>query len=101
MTDEMKKKIEFVKKVNEAVTFAGKSVEQVNYKVFEDKEYPDSYREYVEVIYKGGARAVRNCSGNSCYAIFEEIARLLFGGYYSEVPAIEQIENDPRYVLVS
>lgn len=98
LTEEKKKKIEFVKKLNEAIQFAGKNVEQVNYKIFESDS---AVRELLEVIYKGGARAVRNCTGDSCYTIFEELGKLLYGGYYDEVRDIERLENDPEYKLIS
>ena len=58
-------------------------------------------KEYLEVVYKGGARAVRNCTGDSCYAIIEELGKLVYGGYYAEVTDIERIENDPKYKLIS
>lgn len=98
LTEEKKKKIEFVKKLNEAFQVVGKSVEQVNYKIFESDNV---IKEYLEVVYKGGARAVRNCTGDSCYAIIEELGKLVYGGYYAEVTDIERIENDPKYRLIS
>ena len=98
LTEEKKKKIEFVKKLNEAFQVVGKSVEQVNYKIFESDNV---IKEYLEVIYKGGARAVRNCTGDSCYAILEELGKLVYGGYYTEVADIERLENDPKYKLIS
>ena len=98
LTEEMKKKIEFVKKLDEAIKVAGKNVEQVNYKIFESDHV---IREYLEVIYKGGARAARNCTGDSCYAIVEELGSLLYGGYYDEVGHLERYESSPEYKLIS
>lgn len=98
LTEEKKKKIEFVKKLNEAFQIVGNNVEQVNYKIFESDSV---IKEYLEVIYKGGARAVRNCTGDSYNAIIEELGKLVYGGYYTEVKDIERLENDPKYKLIS
>ena len=55
----------------------------------------DSYsvQEMLVIHYRGGAYAARNATHNSNSANFQEIGRLLNGGYYEENEALEQLES--------
>jgi hypothetical protein len=58
--------------------------------------YIDYTKEYLVINYKGGARTVRICSGNSYSAIFEEISKYLDRGYYAEEYDLYDIERHPE-----
>lgn len=51
-------------------------------KTDDNREY---FAEYVVVTYKGGAESVRCVTGNSNLANYQEIGKLLEGGYYDEM----------------
>ena len=55
------------------------SVSEIKYYIFENG------LEYVVLEFNGGAICARNCTGNSQAAVFQEIAKMLNGGYYEEV----------------
>lgn len=95
LTAEGLKKVSFVKKISDALVPVQGNVESVEYRIFYDKRY-NSKREYVIINYKGGARTVRNCTGNSCSAIFNEIAKYLEHGYYDEEWDLVDIESHPE-----
>ena len=59
------------------------------------------YQEYLVVTYDGGAIGVRSCNGNSFTAIFEELTKMLDGGYYDEVQDLHDYENDAIWKEVS
>lgn len=72
-------KVQFVKGISDVIVGSGKfSIEEITYHVFEDAD--EVLREYLIIHYKGGAKAARNCRGNSEGAIFEEISHFLFSG---------------------
>ena len=57
-------------------------VEEIHYEVW---EHPDGwYEEWLKIVYKGGAHAIRSVNATSELGIFEEIGKLAGGGYYSE-----------------
>lgn len=94
-TAEEFEKVSFVKKISEALVPVQANVDNVEYRIFYDKRY--GYRqEYVIINYKGGARTVRSCNGDSCSAIFEEIAKYLEHGYYDEEWDLVDIESHPE-----
>lgn len=90
---EIEQKIQMVKDVAEALKKVDRiSVEDINYDVFTSKW---GYREeYLVITYKGGAIAARNCAGDSCAAVFEEIAKLIYGGYYDEVRTYQELKAE-------
>ena len=55
----------------------------------------DSYsvQEMLVIHYRGGAYAARNATHNSNSANFQEIGRMLNGGYYGENEALEKLES--------
>ena len=48
--------------------------------------------DYIVVKYIGGAIAVRNCAMNSLSLNLKEAAKLLNGGYYSEVEKYKELK---------
>lgn len=77
-------KINFVKQIEAALLPVQHNLEAISYDVF--CNIAQKYcKEYLVITYRGGARTVRNCGGNSCAAILTEIARYLNDGYYEEV----------------
>lgn len=92
MTTEISKKIKFVTEISEAVTKVQDNITSIKYRVFKSLTQENEEREYLVINYKGGARTVRACTGNSCSAIFEEIAKYLEHGYYSEVRDLVNLE---------
>lgn len=77
-------KINFVKQIEAALLPVQHNLESISYDVFCNTEH-NRCKEYLVITYRGGARTVRNCTGNSCAAILTEIARYLNDGYYAEV----------------
>ena len=57
-------------------------------------------KEYVVVVFKGGAKSVRNCAGNSLTAIFRAIGQLIDGGYYDEVETYERLKEKEECIRV-
>lgn len=53
-----------------------------------------SKRVYLVVKFSGGAISVRNVIGNSLLVNLEELARLLKGGYYSEVEYYKSLKAE-------
>lgn len=85
ISEEIRRKHQMVKGLSE-VMVASKmpSLKGVEYEYYVNPERGWTH-EYVVVYYKGGACAPRNVSGDSLGAIVQEIAKLLYGGYYAEV----------------
>jgi hypothetical protein len=68
---------------------------QVDYEVYRKTEgNRDYFVEFVVVVYDGGASAVRCVTGNSNYANYVEIGKLLDGGYYNEIPRYEALTEE-------
>lgn len=95
----MENKKEFVEKVSQAIVGHVPSIEKVEYEKYHraDKNWT---QEYIVVYFNGGAISVRNVSATSCGAIFQEIGKLLFGGYYQEVEDREHFVNSPDWTRV-
>ena len=96
MTDSLKKKVQFVNEISEAIVKVQTNVTSIQYRIFNNLEYKNYTKEYLVVNYKGGARTVRICSGNSYSAIFEEISKYLDRGYYAEEYDLYDIEQHPE-----
>lgn len=119
MTDEKRalidSKIKFVKALSDAITTpvrydgnyalsAMPDVRDIEYVVFESNENSNWVSEHLVITFKGGARCVRCCSGNSYESILKEIGKYISGGYYDEVDNFEKyLTSDKwsRYVLKS
>lgn len=87
---ELEQKITMVKEIGETLSKIDRmSIVKMEYDVFTIRGYRE---EYLVVTYNGGAIAARNCSGDSCYAVFEEIAKLANGGYYDEVATYREFK---------
>lgn len=97
MSESLQKKVQFVKEISRSVAKVQKNIKNIEYRIYQNKEYEDWQHEYLVVNYTGGARTVRNCNGNSCSAILEEIARYLRSGYYDEVKDLVNLERDPAH----
>lgn len=60
--------------------------EDVRYEAYQVTDAPFPYiREFVVMTYRGGAIAPKTVTANSLSAIMNDIAGLMYGGYYSEV----------------
>lgn len=75
--EELKKKIMFVRSVGQAVATGISHITSIDYVVFQSEINPEWYTEFVVVHYLGGAVQARDCTGNSCSAIFNEIGTML------------------------
>lgn len=75
----------------------GCRVAKIDYDVFEDRF--GHLREYLVITYHSGAIAARNCQGDSIEAVFTEIAKLIYGGYYEEVDSYYALKQDSKPVL--
>lgn len=90
-------KIKFVNELSEVISKYHEGVMSVQYRVFEEEYFGDR-EEFLIVNYKGGAKSIRNCTGNSFSAIFDELSKYLDTGYYSELEYFKTIENDPKWI---
>lgn len=95
----MENKKEFVEKVSQAIVGNVPSIVKVEYEKYYrmDKGWT---QEYIVIYFKGGAISVRNVNVTSCGAIFQEIGRLLFGGYYQEVEDRQHLIDSPDWTRV-
>jgi len=98
MTD-IRRKILFVTELSDAITKVQPNVIDVNYQVYKNSTNRNTI-EVLVVNYAGGARSIRNCTGNSCSAVLMELSRLLDYGYYDEERWFRLIETDPNYLRV-
>ena len=77
------------------------NVAKVEYEVY-SKNSPNGhdvwYTEFVVVTFVGGAKSVRNISGNSNNATFREIGRLIDGGYYDELEFYKRVKESSDVV---
>jgi len=76
--NELKNKIEFVNEISTALTIGCRNIDRAEYVIFQSDKNPEWYTEFVVMHYRGGAIQARYCTGNSCGAIFEEIAQMLY-----------------------
>ena len=97
MTDCIRKKIEFVKELNAAITKVQPNVVAIRYRVLAHRP-TEWYEEYLEIEYSSGARTLRHCSGDSCSAILTEISRYLNSGYYGEIAYFESLFASGEYI---
>ena len=95
----MEDKKGFVAKVSEAVAYGVPNVEKVDYERYEHNSNGWK-KEFVVVYYKGGSISVRSVNGTSCGAIFQEIGKLLFEGYYEEMEYRERLINSLGWTRV-
>ena len=73
---------------------------EIHYEVWQDNEMDDNYFEVLRVVYDGGAEAIRTVLGDSESAIFEEIAKLIYGGYYDEVRAYRELVASGHFTQI-
>lgn len=95
MTDCIRKKVEFVRELNDAVTKVQPNVASIRYRVLHHRD--GWHEEFLEITYNSDARTLRNCSGNSCSAILREIATYLDHGKYDEVEYFEKLRASADY----
>ena len=83
-----KRKKAFIDDLSKALRMhACMAVTQVDYEVYQKTENDSDYfEEYLVVTFNGGAKSVRCANGNSYIANYVEIGKLLYGGYYDELP---------------
>lgn len=91
--DRLQSKVQFVNKLSEAITASNgiPGISRVEYAVLEYPDRPNCVEEFAVVTFVGGAKSVRCCTGNSNLANFEEISKLLDGGYYREVEWFDKL----------
>lgn len=99
MLDRMQKKVNCVKELSAIIPKYVSNVLGMTYEVY---EYEDqrSQREFVIINYVGGGYSVRDCTGNSCSAIVEEIATKLNSGYYEDIQWYEGVKNNKKYTRI-
>lgn len=87
-----KNKKAFVEDLARAIREKGQSsVADIRYEVYTPNEDSPWADEYIIMVYDGGAIAPRTVSADSPGAIFQEIAKMYFGGYYDEVQDYQEI----------
>ncbi len=76
-------------------------VEKIVYEVWLDNDsYMDNYFEIIKLTYSGGAFAIRTVLGDSELAIFQEIAKLIDGGYYDEVRSYNELTASGHFTKI-
>ena len=96
-------KVKFVNDLNKVIPIYKTGIKKIEYKVFKcshhTEEFGDQvhYQEYLVITYDVGAIGVRNCTGDPFTAIFEELAKMLDGGYYDEVQDLHYYENNEMW----
>lgn len=67
----------------------------VDYEVYrKTDDNRDYFVEFIVVVFDGGAELVRCVNGNSNYANYQEIGKLLDGGYYDEIPRYRALTEE-------
>ena len=75
--EELKQKVTFARSIGKAVATGIPRITSIDYVVFQSEVNPEWYTEFVVVHYAGDAVQARDCTGNSCSAIFTEIGTML------------------------
>ena len=100
-------KVKFINDLNKVIPNYKTGIKKIEYRVFRYDFLKDKfdgkayYQEYLVITYDGGALGVRSCNGDSFAAIFEELAKMLDGGYYDEVKDLHDYENNEMWKEVS
>ena len=100
-------KVKFVNDLNKVISTYKTGIKKIEYRVFRCDFCKDEFggqvyhQEYLVVTYDGGALGVRSCNGDSFTAIFEELTKMLDGGYYDEVQDLHDYENNEMWKEVS
>lgn len=91
-----KRKKAFIDDLSKALRMrACMAVTQVEYEVYKKTENDSDYfEEYLVVTFNGGAKSVRCANGNSYIANYVEIGKLLYGGYYDELPRYKALVEE-------
>ena len=95
--DMLKRKKKFVDRVSHAISGQERiAITDIKYEVYESiaQKY---YDEYIKITYDGGAIAARTVTGSSESCIFQEIAKMINGGYYDEVKRYREISTSSKY----
>lgn len=88
MVDEcLREKVELVRDLSKVIVRGQRNVEEVEYELYEvhwtyEGIERTGYEEFLVVRYKGGAYSAIPSNGNSFYAYFNEIAKVLEHGNY-------------------
>ena len=96
-------KVKFVKDLNKVIPIYKTGIKKIEYKVFKCSHRTDEfgdqvyYQEYLVITYDGGAIGARSCNCDSFTAIFEELTKMLDGGYYDEVQDLHYYENNEMW----
>lgn len=94
--EEYRKKKAFIDALNPAFEIANDCVDYVELDIFGIKSEEGEHEwieEFIVVHFRGGAISVRNVAINSDFANFQELGRLIMGGYYSEVERYRELKT--------
>ena len=100
-------KVKFINDLNKVIPNYKTGIKKIEYRVFRQDFFKEKfdektyYQEYLVITYDGGALGVRSCNGDSFTAIFEELVKMLDGGYYDEVKDLHDHENSEMWKEVS
>lgn len=85
LSEELKKKVNFVKELSEVYSKYQHNIQRMDYVVFKNTaaEYY-GIREFLIITYVGGKRTIVLCTGNSCSAIAKEITKYLDFSCYEQ-----------------
>lgn len=93
----------FIKDLSKAFENLGSksNVISIDYEVYmKEVDFENTYyKEYVIINFYGGGKSVKTVSGNSNFANFEVIGRLIDGGYYDEIFSYESLKGSGYQLL--
>lgn len=93
----------FIKDLSKAFENLGSksNVTSIDYEVYmKEVDFENTYyKEYVIINFYGGGKSVKTVSGNSNFANFEVIGRLIDGGYYDEIFSYESLKGSGYQLL--
>lgn len=88
LEQEYQDKYEFIKELSETISKFVRNIAKIEYELYISTKNEAWKTEFLVVYYVGGAIQVRNVSGNSHGANYEEIAKMLYSS---------QVFNDSKY----
>ena len=91
----------FIDNISKALELSNTTVMRVDYEVYSkyNPEYDAThYAEFAVVTFVGGGKSVRVISGNSNNTNFQEIGKLINGGYYDELEFYKRVKESSDVV---
>ena len=86
------RKVKSVRELGDVISKYQPNVDSLDYEVYYD-DATMYYDEFLIINYKGGAKTIKDCTGNSFSAILSEVANYMETGYYEEKERYNKIKS--------